>query len=260
MPNEGQFFWLQPPYIDVTRIEREDLTRADSEPGSCVVWRVSPSQVGEGVDQVRIRTPGVALVVVLPPAAAPLEVDAVLDIVERCRPQSILPFHPLLDLEEIATVLRRPPDDLAGEVTEYLRWRGLAMDLDTRRTVRRIIELSGELRTVSALARSLYISRRALGRRFLSQGLPVPSHWLQIGRLLRAAIQLQNGQDNLFSIACALGYPDGFSLSNQMKRLTGVRPSTARDALGWEWFLEAWLVQERAAGSLTRRMVVGAHH
>jgi hypothetical protein len=56
---------------------------------------------------------------------------------------------------------------------------------------------------VSALSRSIYMSRRAMGRRFTQRGLPVPSHWLQIGRLLRVAIKLQNSDDNVFSVAYA---------------------------------------------------------
>lgn len=113
--------------------------------------------------------------------------------------------------------------------------------------------MSAELRTVSALSRSLYLSRRALGRRFLGRGLPVPSHWLHFARVLRGAIRLQNSDDSLFSVAAQLGYTDGFALSNQMKRLTGVRPSTARERLGWEWLVEAWLCREARDGALTAR-------
>jgi len=61
---------------------------------------------------------------------------------------------------------------------------------------------------------------------------------------LRAALRLQSGSDNLFSVACSLGYSDGFALSNQMYRLTGVRPSATRDHYGWEWLVERWLERE----------------
>ena len=44
------------------------------------------------------------------------------------------------------------------------------------------------------------------------------------------------------------GYPDGFSLSNQMKRLTGVRPSEVKERIGWEWVLERWIQRELASG------------
>lgn len=257
---KGQFFWLQPPYARLETWTEEAQEDPTLTPGACLVWRLGLADTPRRAEQARTRPAGVPLVVMLPPSSSVLDQDVVLDVVERCRPQSILPHHPRIEIEEVVTLLRRPPDDLPGDVTEYLRWRGYAIDLEMRRTVRRIIELSSDVRTVSALARGLYVSRRALGRRFLSLGLPAPSHWLQIGRLLRATIQLQNAPDNLFSIACGLGYPDGFALSNQMKRLTGVRPSTARDALGWEWFFEAWLQQERQTGSLTHPVsLVGQH-
>jgi len=125
------------------------------------------------------------------------------------------------------------------------------VDPDTRRLLRKTLELSGELRTVSGLARSLYMSRRALGRRFTTRGLPVPSHWLHFGRVLRAAVRLQNPGSTLYAVACELGYPDGFSLSNQMHRLTRLRPSIMKECFGWEWIVEAWLRQEAEEGSLS---------
>ena len=87
-------------------------------------------------------------------------------------------------------------------------------------------------------------TRRALGRRFLSRGLPVPSHWLQLGRLLRVAVKLQNSRDSIFSVAYEFGYPDGFAVSNQMERIIGVRPHEVREQLGWEWIMECWLRSE----------------
>jgi AraC-like DNA-binding protein len=98
------------------------------------------------------------------------------------------------------------------EVTDYFAWRGIEVSKDTRRIVHKIIEFSAELRSVSAVSRGLYISRRALGRRFMSQGLPVPSHWLHFARLLRVTIRLQNTEESVLSLGYDLGYPDGFFL------------------------------------------------
>ena len=134
---------------------------------------------------------------------------------------------------------------------DYLMWRGVNVDMETRRLVRRTVELSFELRSVTALARSMYLSRRALGRHFLSRGLPVPSHWLHFSRVLRVALRLQDSSEDLLSAAYEFGYADGFAFSNQMHRLTGIRPSDARRCLGWEWILEAWLRTEAAAGGLS---------
>jgi len=156
-------------------------------------------------------------------------------------------LHP----EDLLPYLKRFPVDFDLEVTDYLTWRGIEVDMETRRLIRKTFELSAELRTVSGLARSLYISRRALGRRFMSRGLPVPSHWLHFGRVLRASLRLQGEGTNLSSIAYDLGYPDGFSLSNQMHRMTGLRPSLMRECFGWEWIVEAWLFREAEQKSIS---------
>jgi AraC-like DNA-binding protein len=169
---------------------------------------------------------------------------------ERCRPHSILPYQKEIDTGEITAALRRFPADFALQVADYLTWRGIEADLDTRRLIRKTLELSESLRTVSGLARALYMSRRALGRRFMTRGLPVPSHWLHFGRLLRAAVQLQDPLSSLVEVARSLGYPDAFSLSNQMSRLTGLRPSIMRECFGWEWIVETWLRTEAADGGI----------
>ncbi|MFC1574795.1 helix-turn-helix domain-containing protein [Gemmatimonadota bacterium] len=189
--------------------------------------------------------------ILLPPASELDQTERLLDLMEHCRPHSILPHMAEVSPEEIVGMLRRLPSELPLEVSEYLSWRGVEVDMDTRRLIRKTLELAEELRTVRGLARSLYMSRRALGRRFMTRGLPVPSHWLHFGRVLRASLRLQQSDVSLFSVGCELGYPDGFSLSNQMKRLTGLRPSIMRECFGWEWIVESWLFQEALAGNLS---------
>ena len=237
--------FLQPFAGDAAALRREVADR----PGVCLLWRLEGGW-RERVEIARARPGGVALIVVLPPAEAVSEDRDVLRMIETCRPHSVLPYHPGDDVEDLRQLVRRPPDDLPAEITDYLAWRGVVLDQDTRHLVRRTVEMSGEVRTVAALARGLYQSRRALGRRLLNAGLPVASHWLHFARVLRAAIRLQAGEDGLFTVACDLGYPDGFALSNQMKRLTGLRPTAARDYLGWEWILETWLQREAQEGHL----------
>jgi len=170
--------------------------------------------------------------------------DQLLELMEKCRPHSILPHMTELSPGELVAFLRRFPSDLPLEVVDYLTWRGIEVDTDTRRLVRKTLESSADLRTVGGLARSLYMSRRGLGRRFTSRGLPAPSHWLHFGRVLRASIMLQKPEITLHFAANELGYADGFSLSNQMSRLTGLRPSIMRECFGWEWIVESWLRQE----------------
>jgi len=242
-----------PPYREIVPIEHpRDIPRS-SRPhrGAALVWGMHPKEWKNELPAVRMRPPGVALVLILPPADALQGLDDLLLLIEGCRPQSVVPFLPDPQPEELVAVLRRPPYEPEIEITEYLRWRGLRLDVNAAQLIRRTIELSADLRTVTGLARALYLSRRALGRRFLSKGLPVASHWLHFGRIMRSVFLLQSTQRSLFSIACELGYPDGFSLSNQMKRLTGIRPTDARRCLGWEWIVESWLLTEIEQGGFS---------
>jgi hypothetical protein len=39
-----------------------------------------------------------------------------------------------------------------------------------------------------------------------------------------------------------------------MDRLLGLRPSFARERLGWQWVIEAWLLRERECGGLQQRL------
>lgn len=244
------FSLLTPPYRSLTPLPRpEDLSiLGPTVKGKALIWNVGRGRAGTDAETAASRVGGLSLIVILPPIESLRAQPHLLDLLDSCRPQTVLPFHPFPAPEELATLLARPPLDVAGEILDYLSWRGLRLSGDTRHLVRKTLDLSGDLRTIGGLARSLFISRRALGRRFLVEGLPVPSHWLQFGRLFRVTNQLQNGTDSLFSIATQHGYADGFALSNQMYRLTGVRPSTVRECLGWEWFVESWLETEVSEG------------
>ncbi len=245
-PHIAPFHLLVPPYDALIPLDDVSTIPKSERPhqGVGLVWNLAAGDWGKSFKAARDRAGGIALIAILPPAHELESASRLLSIMEHCRPQSILPFHENPHPREMVPVLRRFPDDLPVEVTDYLVWRGIDIDRDTMRLIRRTIELSEELRTVSSLARAVYLSRRALGRRFMSRGIPVPSHWLHFARILRATLRLQNSRDSLFSIACDLGYPDGFAMSNQMMRLTGVRPSMARQHLGWEWLLESWIHQE----------------
>lgn len=251
MSSASQFSILRHPYRSLHPISRGSPLRTLSKAaGAALVWRVEAASAFRAADWVASRPGGIALIAVLPRSD---EIEAnprLIDMIQRCRPSGLLPDaagHP----HDLAQVLRRPPSDLAAEITDYLVWRGLLNDSETRQLLRRVFDLSTELRSITALCRGLYLSRRALGRRFMKAGLPVPSHWLQIARILRVVCRLQNSRESVFAVACDLGYPDGFSLSNQMQRMTGVRPTTAREFLGWEWLFEAWLRVEAERGGLT---------
>ena len=240
---------LGPPYDRLTPVDLTGPTRA-LVGGWVVAWNLGSRDWTSAADFVVNRAAGVSLAVILPENHDHLPVIRLLRTIEQSRPQAVLPFHETPRPREIASVIRRPPVNLASSVAEYLDWRGFSVDPVTRSIIRRTVELSARVRTISALARNLYLSRRALGRRFLKNRIPVPSHWLQISRILRATIKLQNSDGTLFNVACSLGYPDGFSLSNQMQRLCGLRPLEVRDLAGWEWVLETWIQREAERGGI----------
>lgn len=244
-----------PPYDRLEALRWDDRRFAQpSIPGTGLVWQLGLGSWSGVFEVVRRRPAGMALVVILP---ATVELDAepqLLRVVESCRPHSILPFHREPRVDDLTALLRREPEDLSVEIMDYLQWRGLNVDIEVRQLIRRTIDLSSELRSITALARAVYLSRRALGRRFLTNGLPVPSHWLHFGRVLRASLMLQSPGVTLEEAASRFGYPDGFALSNQMHRLVGVRPSEARRYLGWDWFVEAWIQTEVASGGFSGNM------
>jgi len=259
MIQSSQLSILSHPYVSVEALSggRGQLRAAAGAPGSALIWRMDPQGALETVELIERRPGGLALIVILPAASDIRNDPRLVQAVQRCRPHGILP-DVQTSPEDLAQVLRSPPSDLAADVADYLTWRGMLHDRDTRHLVRSVVDASGEVKSITALSRRLYISRRALGRRFMNNGLPVPSHWLQIGRILRVAIQLQNSGASVFAIASEAGYPDGFSLSNQMQRLIGVRPSFVREYLGWEWLLESWLRHEAEGGGLAPTNALGA--
>lgn len=253
---DGALRILSPPYDRLSPVppERRQRRALLARPGTALIWDLGGDPATAHRDTVLTRPGGCALILILPPAPRIKRNGRILALVEASRPSSILPHSETVgthdQVAELQNLLRRPPADLPAEVTDYLAWRGIHVRQDTRRLIRRIVELSTELRSIAGLARSVYLSRRALGRRFEADGLPVPSHWLQFARLLRVAIQLQTTEDSVVSVGYRLGYPDGFSLSNQMSRLIGYRPTEVRRCLGWEWIMEAWLRKEADAGGL----------
>jgi len=252
MSSITQLSLLAHPYDKVRPLTggRREMKVAASIPGSALIWAMGRGDYAKSRALVQGRPGGLSLIAILPSATEVTDDPDVLHVVQRCRPHGLLPDHAGPAVQDLAQVLRRPPLDLAADVTDYLLWRGLVVDRETTHLIRRIMELSAELRSITALSRSMYLSRRALGRRLFNRGLPVPSHWLQIARMLRLASRLQNSDASVFSIAYESGYPDGFSVSNQMQRLIGCRPSQVREYLGWEWILEAWLRREAEEGGL----------
>lgn len=242
---------LAPPYDELTEIDTGWKPTSLPPQGQALVWWLADhKKQAAQADWLHSRAPGLPLIAVLPPAgdigpAAPL-----LGPLANLHPRAVVPDGPLTAPSHLCQLLRFPAQQIPDGVTSYLRRRGLLRSRDVRNAVRQIFHLAPETRSVAKLARKLYTSRRTLGRCFATAGLPVPSHWLQFARLLQVAVNLQNEHANVFRIAAAAGYPDGFTASNQMKRLVGLRPSYVRRCLGWEWIVETWLAREAHSGGI----------
>lgn len=215
-----------------------------------VWWLVDGAAQQAEFDRLAERPHGVPVIVLLPAAAQIRSTLPLLHRVLDLAPRSVLPAPYLGTPTHLRQVLATPPRSLAEAVIRYLRRRGILQSEIVEHEVRRIFDLASETTSVSRLARRMYTSRRTLGRHFAAARLPVPSHWLQFARLLHVAVQLQNDSAAIFRIATRSGYPDGFTMSNQMKRLIGHRPTEVRECLGWEWIVEAWLRQEAGRGQI----------
>jgi len=240
-----------PPYERFEATAETVFGRKNPPCGKALVWWLvdGRSQQAE-FDRLAARPHGVPVIVLLPAAA---QIPGTLPLLHRVldlAPRSVLPAPYLGTPVHLRQVLATPPRSIGDAVIRYLRRRGVLKGEVIEHEVRRIIDLASETTSVSRLARRMYTSRRTLGRHFAVAGLPVPSHWLQFARLLHVAIRLQNDTSAIFRIATRSGYPDGFTMSNQMKRLIGYRPTEVRECLGWEWIVEAWLRQEASRGQI----------
>ena len=217
--------------------------------GTAVVWRLSNAAAQWEQYQWLVQRPyGQPLFILLPHLD---EIERAVPLLRRLRelrPRAVVPGAILGTPEHLRALLSAPPRSLAVAVTEHLAGRGVLRNAEARKEVQRILELSGEVTSISQLARRMYTSRRSLGRHFTGWDLPVPSHWLQFGRLLHACVHLQCEPTAAFRVAARMRYPDGFTMSNQMKRLLGFRPSEVRRLLGWEWLVEAWVEKEGLGG------------
>ena len=234
-----------PPYANLTPQPLNALGGLAEWRGCALVWRLQDSATQwPEYAWLADRPMGLPLMVLLPHAD---EIDRTVPLLRRVRdlrPRAVIPGAILGTPDHLRALLAAPPRSVSGTVTEYLRLRGILRSESARREVHRVLDLAPEVVSISQLARRLYTSRRTLGRHFAEWGLPVPSHWLQFGRLLHVCLHLHAEQTAVFRLAARARYPDGFTLSNQMKRLIGHRPSEIRRLLGWEWIVEAWLERE----------------
>lgn len=242
-----------PPYERFTPIDISWEPPPPPPRGLALVWWLEDGELQQEQFQWLADRPwGLPLFIILPPPTNIERALPLLSYINSLSPRAVLPGGPLVTPLHLRRMLRTPPRQLGATVTSYLTRRQLLVQDDIRRGVRKIFESIPEVTSVSKLARRLYTSRRTMGRHFAAAGLPVPSHWLQFARLLMASFRLQDDRYTVARVATRLGYPDGFTLSNQMKRLLDCRPSDVRRHLGWEWIIEMWLRTETGTGGIDR--------
>ncbi len=236
---------MEPPYQSLRPLTDRRTAAAPFPYGEVVLWRLAKESHEHDLERISNLPPGLPWVVLLPPPDNLAEIAETLWKLPTLKPRAALPFVDIDVGATVRSILVTPPVKLGATIAAYLADRGLNLDSNLQSDVARVIELAPDVHSVSELARRMFASRRTLGRRFSRGGLPVPSHVLQFARLLHVALTIQQESIALFRIACRYGYPDGFTMSNQMKRLIGCRPSEVRTRLGWEWIVERWLAQER---------------
>jgi AraC-like DNA-binding protein len=246
---------LSPPYEQFETIDYSCWRAPNLPPrGLAMVWWLADaSHQIEEFEWLYQRPAGLPLFIVLPPPSAITGLVPLVNHLDALEPRAVLPHGRIIAPHRLRLLLGAGPRHLARAAVAYLCRRGILIDIAQRREVLKIFELSTEVSSISRLARRMYTSRRTMGRHFENAGLPVPSHWLQFGRLLHVAIKLQAEPMPICRVATRYGYPDGFTLSNQMKRLVGCRPTEVRENLGWEWFIERWLQCEARAGRVCAR-------
>lgn len=255
---------LRYPYDGIESIDTSWTPPEVPAPGYALAWWLADADAQEREFQwLHERPPGLPLLIVLPPAREIRKVFPLLGSLTALEPRAILPAGRLAAPDRLRDVLATPPRRFAEAVSAYLVRRGLLRTEEIRRNVMAILEAVPAVRSVSDLAARLHASRRTLGRRFSDLGLPVPSHWLQFARILHVAMRLQVDRSSVGRIAGRYGYPDAFTLSNQMKRLTDYRPTDVRRWLGWEWLVEAWIKLEAEKGGIDPQLhsyCISAYH
>jgi AraC-like DNA-binding protein len=260
--SQAALFLISPPYDSAEALgSSRNLSPSHRTipAGSVLVWNMARDEQKEVTLRIVARRPfGLPVVIYLPPTDAwARKGREPFQLIEEARPTRVLTHQPSVILPEVITLVREGPGSLPAEVLDYMAWRGFWIDQETRQIIHRIGELSEDITTLGSVARILYMSRRSLGRRFQIRGLPAPSHWLKIFRVLRASILMQRSGISVHDVARILNYPEAFTLSHQMHRLIGLRPETVRERVGWEWILELWIAHEMKLGGFQHLQTVG---
>jgi AraC-like DNA-binding protein len=138
----------------------------------------------------------------------------------------------------------------ADRVVTHFAERGVLRP-ESRATsyVRSILAAPPESLRVARIARRVYASRRTLARHFRAEGLPSPVDWVALARAVCAHRTILRGGPLRIAVAAA-GYPDQFTMSNAIHRITGMRPSQLRN-ISRDGLLDVWIARQRERGALS---------
>lgn len=214
-------------------------------PGAAIAWFMAPvPEAYSELEWLQDRPASLPVFIVLPEPEDIAPLAPILRAIPELRPRGVLPAGGPGTEAALRTLLGAVPPSLPDAATDQLARLGVIRDEEAYARVTAIFAGAPHINSIEQLAGSLCQSRRTLGRFFNERQLPVPSHWLQFARLLHVAVHLQNTSATINRVSARFGYPDGFTMSNSMKRLLGYRPSFVREHLGWEWLIQAWLREE----------------
>ena len=117
---------LGPPYRHLKAVNLADPAQP-REGGWVMTWNLGSERWRDGEQVVANRFAGLALVIILPDGNDRLSVLRILRLIERTRPQVVLPHHEVPSPREIAGVIRR-----GGGYSVFVSSKATALDLSSR--------------------------------------------------------------------------------------------------------------------------------
>lgn len=122
-----------------------------------------------------------------------------------------------------------------ADVATYLELALSPKGLEERAVIQEVAHLVSDQNYVLPQVGSVRRSLRLMG-------LPSPSRWRALGRVVGLGVALQTEAHPTIAQACRpSGFANGSSASHTCRRLLGVPPRDLRATLGWEWLLARFL-------------------
>lgn len=244
-----------PPYREFVPFSPPRDGRAPLPLGTILCVRVTDTardwpHVEAGVPALRARYPTAPVVLHFAHAATA-------DAIHLARHAAFLFVRAILvDDEPVAPTLRRfltQPVDLAADVVEWLPLRGVRVPPECVPLIREVVRRAAVHRSVRDLLHAIGESEHNVRKRLHGRGLPAPGGWFAAARAAHAALRLQSDTERtLLDVALDFGYSDHSTLSRQMVRLFGLRPSVIRETLGWEPLADRWIARAMDGGKTAR--------